>query len=284
MSNRFLHFLATVLLLTGCEIMSTDSYVVSPAEIVASVGMVGETVAGANSLGDGSDDRFNCVNVAYGSCANAQRHRTFNGCLRGSLAVHGSSILVYPTLNCVTSTLSPVRRVLNDHYLLNESGEKILIYTDTGVVGDKTLQRTDLLDYEGKDRSGGSTMTSGQFNTDTLTIAGIHRRQVKASGEYGFWLTLYASKAIDVARGSGNWTIESGEMTLLSNRSRAKISETFSKVVFHANCCYPTSGSITFSPNSSSAAGFSAFTATFSATCGQVSIGEVTTTLPACAG
>lgn len=288
---RFLPYLIGILFFVGCTPLDRDdSDDTTTTDITAAVSAVGEVVTGTSSSSDSDEDnRTACSAVGFSNCTAGVIYRNFStdggdtgGCSRGAINVYGQAVLTFSVTNCTFSTAGEsITRTLSNHYY-TFSGRKILTYTGVGSVGGKTIGNDDLKDYSGTSRSGGSVMTRGAALIDTLAINGIHRRAVRSTGLYGFWHTLYTNSPLNVTRGTGTWTIASGDLVIAHNRVATTVTQTFNNVEFTASCCYPTAGSITYTPGDATLAGFATFTTTFSSTCGSVTIGGTSVTLPTC--
>lgn len=258
------------------------------------------TQAAVNSVGDAlqkdsvSTFGFNdvhamtnqCSTVSFGSCTSGIKTRDFttDGCTRTnqantkSVTVYGSVALTYDDSACAYNVGNFFTRSLSNHYVVGTSGYKVLSYTSTGTVGGYTVTASNLKDYEGVSRSGGTvvTKTSTGYN---VVINGIHRRGVKSTGRLGFWHTIYTpTSGLIVTTGSSHSV--DGTVYVAHNYLNKTVITTFTNVVYptDGSCCYPTSGSVTQSVVNE------ASTTVVFTSCGSVVIDGTSAELPACGG
>lgn len=256
------------------------------AQIQSATAIIGNTLEGTSQ--SFIETYAQCSTQSFSACSSGVRTRTLNGCERSNsnntiALIYGTVTLTFDSNSTCTSgytaSSGSVTRTVSNHYAESESsGYKVLEYTQTGTVGDKTISADDLKDFSGTTRSGGTTLTFTNANTRTITINGVHRRGVRASGLYGFWHTTYTTTPITVTRSSTDYTITSGSVVVAHNRLSTAVTHTFTNVVYptDGSCCYPTSGTVSYSDNGQT------INTVFSGTCGEVTIGGSAVTLPPC--
>lgn len=324
MRHRFYCLILGVSLfsLTGCLSSLNDSDDTTNTDFAAAVSEVGDAVgAGATGLGRSEphheeDDlmrassegasaatlknlRASCSSISFGSCSAGQKIRYFSDeggnsspCTRGKSngrRVYGASVLTFSDAICAFDSLgagATVTRTLSNHYIQRGlRGNKVLIYTGTGTVSDQIFVESDLEDYEGTSRSGGTTLKRTAGDSDKLTISGIHRRGFTTAGKFTFWHTIFSDPdALTVTKsGSGDSRTASltGTLFIMHNRMRKKVTKTLSNVTFTKGCAHPTSGTATLSIPSDDGTTSSTVTITYSNTCGEASINGIKSTLDA---
>lgn len=234
----------------------------------------------------------NCSSVAYGACSSSAISRNLNGCTRTTSA--GNSGTFYGTItwtfsggatcsntpgNMAGLTTGTATRTVSNHYAESSSGYKVLVYTAAGTVAGQAMSSSDLVAYNGTSYSGGWSVGFAS-GSRTLSIAGVHRRGMRSSGALTFWHTIFTPTPLSITTGSG-YAIASGTVTILHNRANISVANTFANVTYPSDgsCCYPTAGTITTTIGSGTPV-----VTTFSATCGAVTVGSVSTNLPACGG
>jgi hypothetical protein len=125
-------------------------------------------------------------------------------------------------------------------------GRKVLIYTGTGTVADKTLADEDLKDFEGTARSGGAILKKLDGDVRKMTITGIHRRAVNPRGKFTMWHTIWSDADAITVTGSGASRTLDGTMYVMHNRAQRKITKTLTGVVLSSGCRFPTAGTTNF--------------------------------------
>lgn len=232
-----------------------------------------------------------CSTVAYSACSSGVRTRNLNGCSRtggggNTGTFYGTVTLTFDanatcTTGVVNAASGSVTRTLSNYYGESSSGYKVLAYTSTGTVAGQTMSASDLQGFNGVSYSGGTTLAFTGANTRTLTINGVHRRGMRSSGALTFWHTVFTSSPLSVSVASGSYTVASGTVTILHNRASISVANTFTNVTYptDGSCCYPTSGTITTTIGTGTP-----IVTTFTSTCGAVSVGSISTNLPACGG
>ncbi len=229
-----------------------------------------------------------CSSLTAPSCTSKTMTIDFGGCTKTNnngvvVTRYGTSNLSFTGNLCSMSAANDsVTRTFSGHYItVGALGGKILVYTNTDSIDGTTIAASDLLDYAGQSHSGGTTLTNTDGGSNyTLSIGGVHRKRIKASGASGFWHTLYTTTPLSVSN-SGTVKTLNGTVNVAHNIIGVTASTTFNNTTYDttANCCYPTGGSISYQAGSVSS------TFTFSSTCGDVSIdGGAATSLPACGG
>lgn len=230
-----------------------------------------------------------CNSLTAPTCSSNTKTIDFGGCTKTNnngldVTVYGSSLLTFTGTNCsMSASTDSVTRTFSNHYItVGSLGGKILVYTNAETIGDIILGSSDLLNYDGQSRSGGSTLTNTDGgNNYTLSISGVHRKRIKANGNTGFWHTLYTSDPMTISK-SGTVKTLNGSVSVAHNILKITATTSFENTTYDssANCCYPTGGSITYQVGSNPSSVY-----TFSSTCGDVSIdGGAATSLPACGG
>lgn len=251
----------------------------SNASLVQSAtSVIGDTLQGTSQ--SFIETYAQCSTQSFSSCSSGVRTRTLNGCERSNTnnaiaLIYGTVTLTYEDNSCATG----FTRTLSNHYAENEStGYKVIQYTQTGTVADKTISANDLKDFTGTTRSGGTTLSIVDSNTRSITINGVHRRGVRSSGLYGFWHTTYTTSPLTISRSSTEYTISSGTVVVAHNRLAKAVTHNFSNVVYptDGSCCYPTSGTVTYTNDGQS------IETVFSGTCGEVTIAGNAVTLAPC--
>lgn len=169
------------------------------------------------------------------------------GCpLQTGLTVFGTTRLRFSDPGCDDGVDGTIDRTVDGHYFQRKTDGKIyLVYTNAGVIGNTVLEASDLKNYRGVTRSGGSRITVAAGET-SLHISGIHQWSV-FNGSYAFHHTLYtdAGQAIDVAL-SGPETTLNGFATLDQNRTKTTYLVKYVDTRIGVSCRYPLDGSVVF--------------------------------------
>jgi hypothetical protein len=282
---------------SGTDDSSTSSYVQSSLESVtdaisADAGVSSQpfSVEGDDQIVSAASDLSpfaDCSTVSFDSCIAGVKVRSFNQCTRtssagGTVTAYGMSKLTYLDSSCSMGTTNNYFvRSFEGHYRSTALGYKVLSYT--GVENDLAgvaIGTADLQDYTGTVRSGGTKVTTTGANTRTIEISGVHRRGLRANGEFGFWHTTYTSSPLQVSKSGSTYTIVSGSVNVASNRLGLVTSTTYSGVEYDPSvCCYPIAGTVTVSVGSATPV-----VTTFSSTCGSVQLDSTVATLPTCGG
>lgn len=235
-----------------------------------------------------------CSTATYGACSGNATSRDLNGCTRTSGAGNSATfhgIITWTFSGGATCSNSPgnmaglssgsATRTVSGHYAESSSGYKIVSYTGAGTVAGQTYGASDLLGFNGVSYSGGWTLNFTGASTRTLNIAGVHRRGLRSTGVNTFWHTVFTPSPLSISVSSGTYSIASGTVTTLHNRAGISVSNVFTGVTYPGlgTCCYPTAGTITTTIGTGTP-----IVTTFSSTCGAVTVGSISTNLPACGG
>jgi hypothetical protein len=238
-----------------------------------------------------------CDTIAFtDNCAAAStrsRDLGSSGCTR-SIGTRTSTVFGITTLSFSSASAcsnwfsgapdnSFVSKTESGSYSQGAFGYKVLTYTTLDdVVAGRTISDSDLKDFSGTKRSGGTKITRLSLTTRSIAVAGVHRRGLRPSGDFGFWHTLYSDsdQSTTVTYAASKFTLN-GATTLAHNRASQKFIVSFSNLAIEADrsCCYPVGGTLSLSSTEGSAIEVS-----FSESCGSVTIDGASATMPPCSG
>ena len=235
-----------------------------------------ESLPGMFSLIDNAFASSFCPTVQIGgtgctSTANSETLTYSNCSFLGSVAVwNGSQTLTETggaTLGCGIPSFPPgatLQRLFGSG-TTRSSTAGVLVTLDT--TGDATGWNTSVA------ATGVDISYTGINNARSITIAGIHTTGTY-SGYEVFDHTIYTASPIIVSTGG---IVTGGTVVVEHNLAKYVATATFNSLAFTANCCFPTSGSVSTQYSTGKTE-----TMIFTTTCGVATLNGASTTLTEC--